>query len=156
MKTRPPTSTAHCSYCGHALADAADAPERFGERFCSEAHAEQFSTGVRAARMESVARATPNTAAQPATPAGGCALPPAGHRRWTDYAKRAACWGAPLLVVLALPLIWTGGWAAGGGSLLSVAALLVCPLGMYFMMRGMTNMQHPKTPPEKRDGKDTT
>jgi len=25
---------------------------------------------------------------------------------------------------------------------LSVLALLACPIGMYFMMRGMTSMQH--------------
>jgi hypothetical protein len=157
METRTSTSAKHCAYCGHAIADAADAadaPERFDERFCSDAHAEHFATGVRAARMEMAAQATPNAAAQPATPATGCALPPAGQRRWTDYAKRVACWGAPLLLLLALPLIWTGGWAAAGGSVLSVAALLACPLGMYFMMRSMANMQHPQTPPERRDDKE--
>jgi hypothetical protein len=141
----------HCVYCGHAITEAADAPERFGERFCSEAHAEQFAAGVRAARTGVAARAASNPGSEAAPPAGACALPSAGQGRWTDYAKRAACWGAPLLFLLALPLIWTGGWAAAGGSLLSVAALLACPLGMYFMMRGMTKMQHSKTPPAKRD-----
>jgi hypothetical protein len=38
-------------------------------------------------------------------------------------------------------LIWSGGWAATGGSLLSLLALLACPLGMYFMMRAMSTMQ---------------
>jgi multisubunit Na+/H+ antiporter MnhG subunit len=61
--------------------------------------------------------------------------------------KRNACWGAPLLVLLAIPLFWTGGWAATGGSLLSVLALLACPLAMYFMMRAMTNMQRPSNEP---------
>jgi hypothetical protein len=150
METRTPSSAKHCASCGLSI-DAADAPERFGEPFCSDAHAEQFATGVRAARMELAARATPKPGSAPATAAGACALPAAGQRRWTDYAKRAACWGAPLLLLLAVPLIWTGGWAAAGGSLLSVAALLACPLGMYFMMRGMANMQHSQTPPEKRD-----
>ncbi len=154
METRTPSSVKHCGYCGHAIADATASPERFGERFCSEAHAEQFATGVRAARMEVAARATPKSGAEPTTPAGACALPPVGQRRWSDYAKRVACWGAPLLLLLALPLIWTAGWAAAGGSLLSVAALLACPLGMYFMMRSMANMQHPQTPPEKRDDKE--
>ena len=31
---------------------------------------------------------------------------------------------------------------ATGGSLLSVLALLACPVGMYFMMRGMVSTQH--------------
>jgi hypothetical protein len=31
----------------------------------------------------------------------------------------------------------TGGLAAVAGSALSVLAVLACPLGMYFMMRGM-------------------
>jgi hypothetical protein len=153
METRTPASTKHCAYCGHSI-DASDSPERFGERFCSDAHAEQFATGVRTARMEVAARATPNPGSATATPASGHAPPPAGQRHWTDYAKRAACWGAPLLLLLSLPLVWTGGWAVAGGSLLSVAALLACPLGMYFMMRGMANMQHPQTPPEKRDDKE--
>lgn len=154
METRTSTSAKHCAYCGHAITDAADAPERFGERFCSDAHAEQFAAGVRAARIEVAARANPNPGAEPPIPATACALPPAGQRRWTDYAKRAACWGAPLLLLLALPLVWTGGWAAAGGSILSVAALLACPLGMYLMMRSMANMQHPQTPPERRDDKE--
>ena len=39
----------YCAHCGHAVG--ADAPtiQRFGERFCSEAHAEEFTAGVRAA-----------------------------------------------------------------------------------------------------------
>ena len=151
METRTPSSAEHCAYCGHSI-DAAAAPARFGERFCSDAHAEQFAAGVRTARMEVAARATSSPSSEQATSA--CALPPAGQRRWPDYAKRAACWGAPLLLLLALPLMWTGGWAAAGGSLLSVAAFLACPLGMYFMMRGMTRMQRPQAPPEKRDDKE--
>ena len=145
MDTQVTASTQHCAYCGLSI-DTPSAPERFGERFCSDAHAEQFATGVRTARME--------LAAQTGTPAGACALPPAGERRWTDYAKRAACWGAPMLMLLALPLLWSGGWAATGGSLLSVAALLACPLAMYFMMRGMMTMQHPPTSAEKRSEKE--
>ena len=68
--------------------------------------------------------------------------------------KRAACWGTPVLMLLAIPLIWSGGWAAAGGSLLSVAALLACPLGMYFMMRGMIGMQHQHGPAEAERGKE--
>ena len=68
--------------------------------------------------------------------------------------KRAACWGTPVLMLLAIPLIWSGGWAAAGGSLLSVAALLACPLGMYFMMRGMIGMQHQHGPAKAERGKE--
>lgn len=98
--------------------------------------------GVRTARIDA-ARRTEATAA-PMSPGAACALPPAGQRSWKNYLKRAACWGAPLLLLIAIPLVWSGGWAATGGSLLSVVAFLACPVGMYFMMRGMMNMQHPK------------
>ena len=152
METRMPTTTQHCAYCGLSI-DTPNAPERFGERFCSDGHAEQFATGVRAARMELAAHATPHPGTQPGTSIA-CALPPAGQRRWMDYAKRAACWGAPVLLLLALPLMWTGGWAAAGGSLLSIAALLACPIAMYFMMRGMMTMQHPPASSEKRSDKE--
>lgn len=134
MKTHPSDTRSYCAYCGHPLAEAG-APERFGERFCSEAHAEEFAAGVRAARMRAVAH-------EATEPGSACALPRAGQRSWSDHVKRGLCWGAPLLMLLAIPLIWSGGWAAAGGSLLSVAALLACPLGMYFMMRGMMGMQH--------------
>ncbi len=64
--------------------------------------------------------------------------PPGGRRTWGDVLRRGACWGAPLLLLLALPLFWSGSAApVAGGSLLSVLALLACPLGMYFMMRMM-------------------
>jgi predicted phage tail protein len=65
---------------------------------------------------------------------------------WKRYLKLGACCGAPLLVVLLL--------AGGGGALLGAAgaflpylAALACPLGMYFMMRGMWKMeqQHRKS-----------
>jgi hypothetical protein len=69
-----------------------------------------------------------------------CALPPGAQTGWRARLKRAACWGAPALLLLAMPLIWSGGWLAAGGSLLSVLALLACPLGMYFMMRSMAGM----------------
>lgn len=126
----------HCAYCGQRI-DAAPTIERFGEWFCSDAHAEQFVEGVRAARIEVAAR-------RDTTDACG-SLPPAGQRTWKDYVKRNACWGAPLLLLLAIPLFWSGGaLAAAGGSLLSLLAVLACPLGMYFMMRAMM--------PAHRDG----
>ena len=136
----------HCAYCGHALADDTPVIERFGEPFCSEPHAEEFTTGVRAARMQAVARSD--------SPGMACGLSPLGGPGWRGRLKRAACWGAPILVLLAIPLIWSGGWAAAGGSLLSVLALLACPVGMYFMMRSMGSMQHKDGAPRAERGKE--
>ncbi len=138
MTTKALDTQKHCAYCGRPIPDEASAPERF----CSEAHAEEFVEGVRAARLKAAARAEPAPAQTRESPTVSCAMPPVGQRTWGDYLKRAACWGAPLLMLLAIPLIWSGGWAAAGGSLLSVLALVACPLGMYFMMRAMGGMQH--------------
>ena len=132
----------HCAYCGQAVTDDAPMIERFGERFCSEAHAEEFTADVRAARIHAAAR----TDAAPTS----CAMPPADRRTWKDYVKRGACWGAPLLLLLAVPLFWTGNaTAATGGSILSVLALLACPLGMFFMMRAMASMGQGQQPDDK-------
>jgi hypothetical protein len=145
MNTQLRDSGRYCGYCGHPIRDdVSGTPERFGERFCSEAHAEDFAAGVRAARLQAAA-------ARPAVPAAAtCAMVPPAQRSWGDVAKRAACWGAPVLLLLAIPLLWTGGWAAAGGSVLSAVALLACPLGMYFMMRGMMNMQRHDPPESER------
>jgi len=135
MTTKVAGVAAHCAYCGHPISPEGDAPERCGERFCSDAHAEEFVAGVRAARMEKAVGAQDRAVTE--TAGGSCALMASGERSWRDSLKRAVCWGAPLLVLVAIPLFWTGGWAAGGGSLLTGLALLACPLGMYFMMRSM-------------------
>jgi hypothetical protein len=126
----------------------AAAPERFGERFCSEQHADEFATGVRAVRIDAAAHRV-DIDARPAT---ACAVSPAGQQGWQARLKRAACWGGPMLLLLAMPLLWTGGWAAAGGSLLSVLALLACPIGMYFMMRSMTGMQQAPGSPAQDAG----
>ena len=148
MKTNAPDTTRHCAYCGNTVTEEASAPERFGERFCSEAHAEEFVAGVRAARMQAAARPE-KTEVHSGTKGGdACALASPTQRGWSAYLKRSACWGAPVLLLVALPLIWSGGWVATGGSLLSVLALLACPVGMYFMMRGMMSMQHQDKGPE--------
>ena len=135
----------HCAYCGQSVAIDGPVIERFGERFCSETHAEEFVTGVRSARIQDAARA------ESATPTA-CDLERPGQRTWKDTLKRGACWGGPLLLLLAIPLFWSGGAVAtAGGSLLSGLALLACPLGMYFMMRGMTAMNHGGPNPQKTD-----
>ena len=132
----------HCAYCGRTVSEGAPVMERFGERFCSDGHAEEFASGVRVARIRAAAR-TENAPSS-------CAMPPAAQRTWKDYVKRGACLGAPLLLLLAVPLFWTGnGAAATGGSILSVLAFLACPLGMYFMMRGMSSMNQKQQPGEK-------
>src|SRR2546422_11233615 len=140
-------SKRHCAYCGLAVRDDMPAIKRFGEQFCSEAHAEEFVTGVRNARMRAAARTE--------TASSSCALPSTGQRSWKDYLKRGACWGAPLLLLLAIPLFWSGNaTAATGGSILSALALLACPLGMFFMMRAMGNMGH-GAQPRAKDSADT-
>ena len=138
---RLPAAPSNCGYCGHPLADDVAAPQRFGERFCSEQHADEFATGVRAARIDAAARRVDVDARPAATNATACTSPTGEQHGWRARLKRAACWGAPALLLLAMPPIWSGGWAAAGGSLLSVLALVACPLGMYFMMRGMAGMQ---------------
>jgi len=51
----------------------------------------------------------------------------------------AICCAAPLLLLAAIPFLGFtfGSFAAAGSGLLSVVALLACPVGMYFMMRMM-------------------
>ena len=135
MTTNVASVALHCAYCGYPVSPGGEVPPRFGEPFCSDAQAEQFAAGVRAARMESAARDQGLVVAEAAGET--CAPMPSGQRSWRDSLKRALCWGAPLLVLVAIPLLWAGGWAAAGGSLLTGLALLACPLGMYFMMRSM-------------------
>ena len=59
--------------------------------------------------------------------------------------KLGACCAAPILALVILVPLLQGratGLAAIGGNLLYFAALLACPLMMYFMMRNMHRMQH--------------
>src|SRR5438128_10936556 len=115
MKTNSPDTTSHCTYCGHTITDEATAPERFGERFCSEAHAEEFVGGVRAARMQAAARPEKTEVGGATRGGDACALASPAERGWIAHLKRAVCWGAPVLLLIALPLIWSGGWVATGG-----------------------------------------
>lgn len=126
----------YCALCGQEATPGGPVIERFGEAFCSDAHAEEFTKEVRAARVRAAAVVSPTDARQPAEAAD--ATP--HQRNWKASLGKALCWGAPLL---ALVLVLGGG--LGGGSalasaasgLLPVLALLACPLGMYFMMRSM-------------------
>lgn len=151
MTTRSIETATHCAHCGLPISGNVEAPERFSERFCSQQHADEFVAGVRTTRME--AAASPEAlVSKRADHAGACALPPAGQRSWRDYLKRGACWGAPLLILIAIPLFWSGGWGATGGTLLTAIAFLACPLGLYFMMRGMM-MNQPGGSESQRDAR---
>ncbi len=74
----------------------------------------------------------------------------------SNLVKIGACCVAPILaLVFLVPLLGSGagGLASLAGNLLYLAALLACPLGMYFMMRHMQRMQHGEKGegPEKAD-----
>jgi hypothetical protein len=125
----------YCPVCGRDAAD--PALHRFGEYFCSEAHVAKFAAEARrreAAPSEPARRVTSAPATPSAQKKGGT---------W-NLLKMGACCGGGLLLLALIPLVAGGGGAlAGVGfSLLTLAALLACPLGMYFMMRGMQRMDH--------------
>lgn len=125
----------YCPVCGR---DAAGLVlHRFGEYFCSEAHVAEFAAEVRvqgAVGAEIARRVTP----APATPGAQKKDGP-----WS-LLKMGACCGGALVLLALVPLVAGGGGALAGvgSSLLTLAALLACPLGMYFMMRGMQRMDH--------------
>ncbi len=121
----------HCALCGQSISASDPAMERFGEPFCSEAHAEEFVKDVRAARVQ--AAVAPSTERQPAETGDGTAP----QRDWKAYLGRALCWGAPVLAVV---LLLGGGSALAGAAsgLLPALALLACPLGMGLMMWAMS------------------
>lgn len=59
-------------------------------------------------------------------------------KRWLSGAGwMAICCGAPLLLLAAVSLFGLSLGAIASGAL-SLAALLACPVGMYFMMRSMS------------------
>jgi len=132
----PMTQETYCAHCGIEGIDPATA-RRFGEPFCSEAHAEAFATEARAARVAAAALAE-----SPGRDAGavqaGDDLQKRGTGGWSlrRLLKLAACCGAPLL---ALVFVAGGGGAllGAGAAALPYLALLTCPLAMFFMMRAM-------------------
>jgi hypothetical protein len=148
VPTRP---ARYCGYCGTEIGGAGP-PERFGELFCSEAHAEEFVQGVRAARVQAAAVAeTLSTShadqAAAESPAGGAAKP----WSWNTALKMAACCGAPLLALV--PLAGGGGVLLGAaGAALPLLLALACPVGMFFMMRAMMkgHSDQPKGPDARK------
>jgi hypothetical protein len=140
--TTPPNGTAapdakpaarYCARCGQPAEPGEAATDRFGEAFCSEAHAEEFVQTVRAARVQAAVTAE-TVAERPGDPAAG----PVPQRDWKASLGKALCWGAPLLVVAFVLAGGTGAVVGAAGAVLPFAAALACPLGMYFMMRGMS------------------
>ena len=145
---RPPAR--YCAFCGTELPDRGAVAERFGEPFCSEAHADEFASGVCAARVQAAARGDGE---------GPAAPPPAEATTSTSWTRRLAtwsCWAAPLLVLAVLFLASGGGGgsAVTVGAVLSVLAALACPVAMLLMMRGMGSMQHGNV--TQADAKDTS
>lgn len=127
----------YCALCGRDTTPEGPAVERFGEPFCSEAHADAFAREVRVARVQAAAASTGT--AQPA----GCAIGQgAAPGSWTGYLGKALCWGAPILIVAVLVLGGTGALTGAAGTALPFLAVLACPLGMYFMMRSMSKRGH--------------
>jgi hypothetical protein len=125
----------YCASCGAAVDTTRSVPRRFGESFCSEAHAETFVTEARAARLAVAARAAGEAGD---TEAAGGLSEKSGARRWDlkRALKMAVCLGAPLIAVAFL--VGGGGALLGAGAaVFPYVALLACPLSMFFMMRGM-------------------
>lgn len=128
----------HCGFCGVDLDAAKPVARRFGEGFCNEAHAEAFVSEVRAARTRAAASPGPAVTDREGTAEQGEDQPAAGHWDLKRALVLAACVGLPILAVGVL----AGGGGAllgAGAAILPVLALLACPLGMFFMMRGMAN-----------------
>ncbi len=132
----------YCATCGSRANINGPAIERFGEPFCSEAHAEAFATEIRAARVQAaVARQVGERTAEAARRPGGNA-----------YLGKAICWGLPVLAIVFL--------LGGGAQVLGMAsaavpflAVLACPLAMYLMMRSMSRMGHPDSREDKSQDK---
>lgn len=135
------TEEHYCPICGM---DASNPTlKRFGEYFCSEAHVAEYAREVRARTQEAAARSVEDVQND------GQEQPKQGGL--SRLLKLGACCAAPILaLVILVPLLGGGttGLTAIGGSLFYFAALLACPLAMYFMMRNMHRMPQQ----EKRDG----
>lgn len=144
----------YCAVCGADANVYGLAIERFGEVFCSDGHAEGFVKEVRAARVQAAATAlaaSPPSTTEVERPEGQAPAAPK-QRDWKRYLKMGACCGVPLLALVFL----TGGAGAvlgAAGAFLPFLAALACPLGMYFLMRGMWKMERKEPPNDKDEGK---
>ena len=88
-----------------------------------------------------VAERTQNSQGKDITSPESCSITE-GKKGWLKgWLPMAICCGAPLLLMSAIALFGIP-LGAVAGSLLSLAAVLACPLGMYFMMRVMMNLNN--------------
>jgi hypothetical protein len=141
-------SARYCALCGRPAGPGESAIDRFGDAFCSEAHAEEFVQTVRAARVKAAVQA--ETAVEgPGGPTAGAV----SQRDWKAVFGKALCWGAPLLAVAFVLAGGTGALVGWAGAALPFLAALACPLGMYFMMRGMSKMGDHGDSKDKPEGR---
>lgn len=142
------TGEVYCSVCGR---DGDPALKRFGQLFCSEAHVAQYAS-ERQAQADlvetSLTAVDAKNKGNEGTQAMSCGIGTKGGLR-----KMGWCLAGGVGLLVAIPLIASGGLAAAAGSVLSIAAVLACPIGMYFMMRGMRKMGHQEQPKDKGEGK---
>jgi len=139
---------AYCPICGK---NGDTGLGRFGQLFCSEAHVAQYASERRAqtdGATTSLVTVDAKNQGNEGTPAMACGIATKGGLR-----KMGWCLAGGVGLLIALPLIASGGVAAAAGSLLTVAAFLACPIGMYFMMRGMMKTNQRDHPNDKADGK---
>lgn len=133
----------YCPICGRDATD--PSLKRFGEYFCSEAHVAEYAREVRSNQdTETTAVATVAGADVTTSQTTGTLEPgqtPQKKGGIGGFWKMAACCGGMLLLLPALGLVNLGGVAAVGGSLLSLVAVLACPIGMYLMMRMMMKQE---------------
>ncbi len=146
--TPPPPSPdgdgqVYCPVCGR---DGDPGLKRFGQLFCSQAHVAQYASERRG--QGSLVEAAPTAVEGENKPSGGqpmaCGIGTKGGLR-----KMGWCLAGGVGLLIAIPLIASGGLAATAGSLLTVVAFLACPIGMYLMMRAMMKGQHSEPPDNK-------
>ena len=149
---RPSTNGDQETYCPICGQDGDLTLKRFGQLFCSEVHVEQYASERRAnadlTEAAPAALATTKQEGKENAPAMACGIGTKGGLR-----KMGWCIAGGVGLLVALPLIASGGLAAAAGSVLSVAAFLACPIGMYFMMRGMMKTNQKGNPDDKAEGK---
>jgi len=132
----------YCPDCGKEVLD--HSLKRFGEYFCSEAHVAEYAREVRARVGKEQVAVAEKGAVQP----DGTETTAAEKGGLSRLLKLGACCAAPILALIILvPLLRGGttGLGAVAGNVLYFAALLACPLGMYFMMRSMHRTQEDET-----------
>jgi hypothetical protein len=139
LNTSPRT---YCPICGMDAAD--PSLKRFEKYFCSEAHVAEYARELRAKQAAEPTAIVPGAGTEASPPQAMGRVDVQAQQKKTGiggFLKMAACCGGMLLLLPALGLVNLGGVAAVGGSLLSLVAVLACPIGMYLMMRTMMKQE---------------